>query len=274
MASPTYHPLHVSAVRRLTPHMARITFEVATTVPDVGPDQYVKLFFPVPGAERPVLPPSLDDGEVLTWYRRYLAMPDAERPPMRTYTVRAIRPSEIDVDFVLHDVGPASSWAERASAGDELIFLTPPHALYTPPDDAEWQLLVGDESTIPAVGAIIESLPEDAVVRAYVEIGDRADEQTFDTAAKDVEITWIARDGRPHGEAVLDAVRAAELPDGKAYSWLSGEASLVKFARRHLVRDRTFDKRAITFTGYWRQGKTEEEVGREALATPPAPDDL
>ncbi|AXB47179.1 siderophore-interacting protein [Amycolatopsis albispora] len=259
----SYHPLRVSAVRRLTPHMARISFAVAADVEDVGPDQYVKLFFPAPGQVRPVLPPPLDGDEVLSWYRVYLAMPDAERPPMRTYTIRAIRPGEVDVDFVLHDAGPASTWAERAAVGDELIFLTPPHALYSPPEDTEWQLLVGDESTVPAVGAIVESRPEDAVLRAFVEVAGPEEEQVFETAAKDVEITWVHRGTRPHGEAVLEAVRAASLPEGKAYGWLSGEASLVKYARRHLVRERGVDKRAITFTGYWRQGKSEEEVGRE-----------
>ncbi|MBN6036761.1 siderophore-interacting protein [Amycolatopsis sp. 195334CR] len=262
----TYHPLRVSAVRRLTPHMARISFDVAVDVDDVGPDQYVKLFFPAPGQARPVLPPPLDgDSEVLSWYRVYLAMPDAERPPMRTYTLRAVRPGAVDVDFVLHDAGPGSTWAEHAAVGDELIFLAPPHALYSVPEDTEWQLLVGDESTVPAVGAIVEGLPEHAVLRAFVEVSGPEEEQTFDTAAKDVEITWVHRGTRPHGEAVLDAVRAASLPDGTAYAWLSGEASLVKFTRRHLVRDRGITKRAITFTGYWRQGKSEEEVGRESV---------
>ncbi|QFU93558.1 Vibriobactin utilization protein ViuB [Amycolatopsis sp. YIM 10] len=269
MASMTYHPLRVSAVRRLTPHLARISFDVAAEVDDVGPDQYVKLFFPAPGQERPVLPPPLEGGSednaVLSWYRVYLAMPDAERPPMRTYTIRAIRPGEVDVDFVLHDAGPGSTWAEHAAVGDELIFLTPPHALYSVPEDTEWQLLVGDESTVPAVGAIVEGLPENAVLRAFVEIAGPEEEQAFDTAAKDVEITWVHRGSRPHGEAVLDAVRTASLPDGKAYAWLSGEASLVKYARRHLVRERGVDKRSITFTGYWRQGKSEEEVGRESV---------
>lgn len=261
-----YRSLTVTEVRGLSPHLTRITFtgEDLRDFTSVAPDQYVKVFFPLPGQNRPQLPPPIAD-DVTSWYRTYLAMPDGVRPPMRTYTVRAHRPEvpEIDIDFVLHpDSGPASAWAASAEPGSEVALLGP-HGLYSVPEGSTWQLLVGDESAIPAIGAIVEGLPEGARARVFVEVADLADRQDFATAA-DVQVHWIPRRGS-YGDAVLAAVRAAELPRGRPYAWISGEASMVKFTRRHLVRERGVDKRAITFTGYWRLGRSEEDTGRESL---------
>ncbi len=266
-----YATMRVRRVVRLTPRMVRVTFDCADSaaLADTGPDQYTKVFFPLPGQARPVVPPPIEvEGGVMSWYQRYLAMPDEVRPPMRTYTVRAQRPElgELDIDFALHPdhAGPASDWASSAAPGDEIGLLCPPHALYCPPPDPDWQLLVGDETAIPAIGAIVERLATGAVLRAYIEVAGPDDEQRFDTGG-DVRIDWVHRGARPHGAAVVDAVCAATLPDGAPYAWISGEANLVKLVRRELVRERGVDKRAITFTGYWRQGRTEEDNGREKV---------
>ncbi|MFI9456615.1 siderophore-interacting protein [Amycolatopsis sp. NPDC052450] len=275
----SYIEAKVTGVRRLTPHMSRVTFSGASLV-DHAPDQYLKVFFPLPGQAEPVLPAPLSGDEVLSWYRSYLAMPDDVRPSMRTYTVRALRPSvqEVDIDFVLHgDEGPASAWASRATEGDRVAFLGP-HGLYDVPPDTTWQLLVGDETAIPAIGAIVEALPAGTRAVVYVEIGDREDRQVFETQGT-VELHWVVRGSGPVGDAVLEAVRKAELPGGTPYAWISGEANMVKLTRRHLVRERGMDKRAICFTGYWRQGVSEEAAGREAMRqaeageTPPPEED-
>lgn len=262
----TYHRARVTAVRPLTPHMVRVTFggETFREVPPGAPDQYVKVFFPRAGQPEPVLPETGSD--VMSWYRTYLAMPDDVRPPMRTYTLRAHRPesAEIDVDFVLHgDEGPASAWASRVTPDDRVAFLGP-HGLYDVPPGSDWQLLVGDETALPAIGAIVERLPPGTRASVFVELADRADRQSFETLGA-VEIHWILRGSRPLGEALLEAVRGAAFPGGRPYAWVSGEAGVVKQVRRHLVREREVDKRLICFTGYWRRGLSEEAAGREAV---------
>jgi len=262
----TYHRALVTAVRPITPRMVRVTFEAASfrEVPPGAPDQYVKVFFPQPGQEEPRLPETGSD--VMSWYRTYLAMPDDVRPPMRTYTVRSHRPAaaEIDVDFALHgDTGPASAWASRAAAGDRVAFLGP-HGLYDVPGGTDWQLLVGDETALPAIGAIIERLKPGTRASAYIEVSEREERQTFETRGA-VEVHWLLRGARPLGEALLGAVRAASFPGGAPYAWVSGEAGVVKLVRRHLVREREVDKRRICFTGYWRLGMSEEAARREAV---------
>ena len=233
------------------------------------PDAYVKLFFPLPGQEEPSLAPPVV-GDVVSWYQSYLAMPDGIRPPMRTYTVRTHRPAvaEIDIDFVLHgDHGPGSRWASQAQFGDRIAFLGP-SGVHPVPEGTRWQLLVGDETAVPAIGSIIESAPAGSVVRAFVQ-ADPAEWQRFSTIA-DVDIRWMPGN-------VVDAVRAARIEDG-VYAWLAGEAALVRSVRRHLVDERGIDRRAVTFTGYWRRGMSEEDVGRAGIrriesGLPPDQDD-
>ncbi|MBD0323645.1 MAG: SIP domain-containing protein, partial [Aldersonia sp.] len=52
-------------------------------------------------------------------------------------------------------------------------------------------------------------------------------------------------------------VKAANLPDGPAYAFVAGESQLAIGVRRHLVNDRKFDKADVTFTGFWRVGKSD-----------------
>ncbi|EIE97698.1 siderophore-interacting protein [Saccharomonospora glauca] len=263
-----YLSAYVRHVRALTPRLVRITFagpDLAHVV-DSAPDQYVKVFFPAPGTDRPQLPPPLAD-DAMSWYRRYLAMPDGTRPAMRTYTVRSARPreAELDIDFLLHDdAGPGASWAASARPGDEVALLGP-YGLYDVPTGTSWQLLVGDESALPAIAAICERLPEGAKAAVFVEVADATDEIPLAGDGRHVDVRWVHRGEAPVGEAVLAAVREATFPPGAPYAWVSGEASLVKHVRRHLVRERGVDKRHITFTGYWRRGRSEEDTGREQL---------
>lgn len=276
----TYRTVRVAAVHDLTRHMRRITFRGSDLrgVADAGPDQAIKLFLPRPGQCRPQLPPEPADGDVLSWYRRYFDMPDDVRPTMRTYTIRHLRAEdeEMTVDFVHHATGgPAARWVCEATVGEQVAFIGPSGS-YPGPPERVWQLLIGDESALPAIGAIIEALPDGVLAKAFVEVVGPDDEQTFDSSG-DVAVHWVHRGAATHGRSLIDAMRGARLPDGPCRAWVSGEASMVKTVRRHLVNDRAVDKSAITFSGYWRMGKTEEEESAAAIrrieAGEPADDD-
>lgn len=235
--------------------MARVTFG-GVELEYVAPDQQVKLFFPKPGQEEPRVPQPPSDGDVMRWYQAFMAMPEAERPWMRSYSIRAYRKdqAEIDIDFVLHgDSGPASAWAEVATPGDVLGILGPAISHYGKPGRSDWRLFAGDESALPAIGASVEALPPDARAIVYVEIADAAEEQTFDTEA-DVTVHWVHR----NENSLLDAVREAYLPEGDVFAWLAGESSVVRELRRHLVNDRGLPKKAIAFSGYWRADASQD----------------
>ncbi|QRX90808.1 siderophore-interacting protein [Streptomyces noursei] len=265
--------IQVTGVRRLTPRMVRCTFagDGLDTFP-TWPDQQLKLLFPRPGQTAPRLPeaPAGDDG--MRWYQAFLALPEDERPWMRSYTVRAYDPERqwLTVDFVLHGAhepaGPATRWAATASVGDTLARYGPSAVYARPlPLDAPGPiLLAGDETALPAIGSLAEALPATARATAWIEIADGAEEQPLPTRA-DLTVHWVHRDRAAAGPdgALLTAVRAARLPADPALAWLAGEAGAVRSLRRHLIADRGLDKRRIEFAGYWRRSLTQDDAPTE-----------
>ncbi|GHF41297.1 siderophore-interacting protein [Streptomyces mashuensis] len=258
-----FFDLHVLRTTRVSPSLVRVTLggEGLGDVVDGGRDQRFKLFLPQPGQDTPVLPEIRDE----TWYAQWRAQDPAVRAVMRTYTVRALRhdPAELDVDFVQHGTGhhsgPASLWSRTARPGDRVTVLAPVvedngGVDFRPPADTDWVLVTADASALPAAAGILTWLPAGTRAKVWIEVDHADDVQDLPTAA-DADITWLVGD-RP----VLDAVRDAHLPTGTPYAWIAGEAGTVRALRRHLVGDRGFDKRAITFTGYWRRGATEEDL--------------
>ncbi|MER6362297.1 siderophore-interacting protein [Kitasatospora sp. NPDC001527] len=260
--------VQVIEVARVTPRTARITFQADELDASVGtsPDQQVKLCFPRPGQEAPVLPGRTDDA--MGWYQAYLAIPEAERPWMRSFTLRRRRPDtrQFEIDFVLHgDTGPASAWAEQARPGDRLGMVGP-SALYASPVSigsaaaaADWVLMVGDESALPAIGTLLEALPDGTATMVFAEVADRAEEQPLPGPAG-TTVRWLHRDGAAPGRRLVEAVATADLPAGTPFAWLAGEASAVRRLRRHLVEERGVPKASIEFSGYWRHRLTQDDA--------------
>ncbi|MFD6314405.1 siderophore-interacting protein [Streptomyces nigra] len=263
-----FFALHVVRTRRLGPSLVRVTFGGADLehFHSDGCDQSLSLFLPHPGQSEPRVPVELGDG----WWQAWRELPDDVRAVMRSYTLRALRrdPGEIDIDFVLHTpAGPASSWAARAAAGDRVLVLGPAIAdnraiRFRPPADTGPVVLWGDETAVPAVAAVLETLPAGTPAQVWLEVRDPGDVQDLPTAA-DAEITWLIRNGAcPEGTPLaLDPLRAAHLPAaGRPYVWLAGESGSVKALRRHFVAERGLDRRRVTFVGYWRHGMSEEQL--------------
>lgn len=261
--------LRVDSIDPITAHLVRIKFsaERLGDLLDGSPDQQVKLYFPKPGQEQPRLPQPEND--YMSWYQAYSAMPDDERPWMRSFTIRGhdLDAGTLDIDFVLHaGSAPAVSWARRAEPGDVVGMFGPSQnfARKVPLVDsigaADWLLLVGDETALPAIGTILESLPKGHPTVAFLEVDNRAEELKFDTLGE-VQIRWFHRDGAAPGTISLlpDAVRSADFPDGRVFAWLAGEAKTVRALRRHLVNDRDVDKKSIDFAGYWRYSLTQDD---------------
>ncbi|WP_051950768.1 siderophore-interacting protein [Actinacidiphila yeochonensis] len=267
-----FHP-RVVRVRRLSPSLVRVVLhcpELSGLVSGGG-DQRFKLFLPRPGQTVPVLPETTDD----QWYARWRAMDPRVRGVMRTYTVSGARPdeAELDVDFALHgDLGPASRWAQAARPGDRVSVLAPVATDnggvdFRPPAGTDWMLLTGDETALPALASILAGLPAGTRVKALIEVAHPEDRLPLPTTA-DAEVTWLVRDpAAPDRTAgVLAALAATPFPAGTPYAWLAGEAACVRAQRRHLTGERGMPRGAITFSGYWRLGRTEDQLLDEAAA--------
>ena len=155
--------------------------------------------------------------------------------------------AEIDVDFVLHgDHGRASAWASRAQAGDRVGFAGP-RTHWCDNGGADWSVLVADETGLPALLAILETLPAGHRAVALVEVADEQERQPVQTDA-DAELRWLVR-GRA---ALADAVRALELPWGRGRVWGGGESLVMRDVRDELRRRREVVD--LHVLGYWRRG--------------------
>ncbi|CAL9291714.1 MULTISPECIES: siderophore-interacting protein [unclassified Streptomyces] len=270
-----FFPLQVVATRRLGPSLIRVTFtgagdEDLSGFASGGRDQSLSLFLPHPGQPEPVLPPVVD-GDLYGALGAWRAMPDDVRAVMRSYTVREQRrgadgTTEVDIDFAVHeDGGPACRWALAASEGDRVAVLGPAVADNTGvrfqlPEDADEVLMWGDETALPAASAILEWLPAGTRAQVWLEVPHAGDRLELRTDA-DATVTWLVREeGAP---PAVEAVRAAEVSGAAPYVWLAGESGSVKALRRHFVNERRFDRRRVTFVGYWRKGVSEDAL-REA----------
>ncbi len=233
--------LQVRRSERLTPRMVRVTLggDELSGFPGDGPDRRIKMFFPAPGQDRPAVPRASTGGPV--W-------PAGEaRPAIRTYTVRRFDAGagELDVDFVLHGEGPATEWARDAAPG-AWVGVSEPGGRWEPDPAADFQVVIGDETALPAVATVLEAIG-DVPALVVVEIADAAEEQALARP-----VTWVHRGAAEPGVPLMAAVQQAAFPAGRGQAWLSGESACVKDLRQHLLRDRGLDRRAVYATGYWR----------------------
>ena len=291
---PAYRPFaaEVARLTRLSPSFLRVTF-TGPSFDDLAPngwDQRIKVLLPTAGHGLRDCPRGDD------WYAEWRALPEERRNPMRTYTVRATRPEarKIDVDFVLHGAtGPASAWAEQARAGDDVVLIGPNARFPGPTGGFEWHppatasclIVAGDETAVPAVCAIVESLPAGRSARVLMEVPEAGDALPL-AAPAGVEVTWLPRRpaDAPRGALLTPAVVAAardlsdarppvpdaepedddaallwevpeQVPASSLYAWLAGEAGVVTGLRRQLVA-LGVDRRSVAFMGYWRAGRS------------------
>lgn len=188
---------------------------------------------------------------------------------VRTYTVRRVDPDarEIWIDFVVHgDEGVAGPWARSVQPGTQVV-VRGPGAGYRPDRSADFHLLAGDETAIPAIAVALEDLPADARGAVFLEVIGPGDELKLDAPAG-VDITWLHR-GVAAGDAGADlidgnsplvaAVKAMRWPGGDVQVFVHGEAEAVmKHIRPYLRKERAVPPARASISGYWRRGRTEE----------------
>ncbi|KJZ60383.1 siderophore-interacting protein [Pseudomonas fluorescens] len=243
MASATPYKIFDAVLRRkkaLSPHLMRVTLAgpMVTEMATWAPDQRVKLFFPAVDGSSARL--THGDG----WYARYRAMPVAQRPAMRTYTIRHLRAEqgEVDIDFVLHgETGPASRWAVHAAAGEPIQIVAPDRQFsaqdaggfeWKPPQQLKQLLLVADATALPAVLGILDELAALAVppiTQAFFEV-DSVDDALPVPDWPGFSVEWLIRDHATAprvGSLMVDAVCRAILPSSASKAFEAVELAEV-----------------------------------------------
>jgi NADPH-dependent ferric siderophore reductase len=256
----------VVGTEQLAPHMVRVLLEGSdfdTFVPSNFTDSYVKLVFvpddvDVAGLPRPL---TLDS---------FAELPPEKKPSVRTITVRKVDAAahQIALDIVTHgEHGVAGVWAATAQPG-QVIYLMGPGGAYTPDPAADWHLLAGDESALPAIATALEALPANAIGKAFIEVAGPDDIISL-TAPEGVQVSWVYRGGRAdmvsddragNFAPLIEAVTTTLWLPGQVHVFIHGEAQVVMHNLRPYIRkERGVEtKWASSISGYWRRGRTEE----------------
>lgn len=254
----------VVEVERLTPHMVRVVLGgegLAEFTPIPFTDQYVNALFVPPGAPYAV-PFDVE---------RARGGEPQHRPRGRRYSVRSWDGASglLTIDFVVHgDVGFAGRWASGVVPGDRLQVVGPSGG-YAPDPAADWYLMVGDESALPAIAASLEQVPTGRTVLAVLVVDDAESHLDLDGPGA-LEVTWVHRAADPaNPDQLLRAVEALRFPTGRPQVFVHGEAGEVRAVRRHLLADRGVPRDGASISPYWRREFTDErwrEVKRDWLA--------
>ena len=213
----------VARAETLSPHFKRIVFQGPDLkiFADAGYDERIKILLPLPDGSLPS--PSFFEAspeDPLAWYRQWRTLPAERRNPLRTYTVRKVKheSEQIDVDFVIHDhAGPAGAFAEAAKPGDQAIIIGPNAQAGGPvagmdfhPGQSRHLLLVGDETAVPAIAAIMDSLIRDHWQGdgvALIEVPTEEDRLPLPEHAG-IRVIWTTCDESGHGHALIEAMRS------------------------------------------------------------------
>lgn len=266
MAGRPLHTFDVVGTRQLAPHLIRVRLGGSgfdTFVPNDFTDSYVKLVFVADDVDVAELPRPLT-------LDSFAGLPRAKQPSVRTMTVRRVDTAarEIAIDIVVHgEHGVAGPWAATVAPGQRM-YLMGPGGAYAPDPAADWHLLAGDESALPAIAAALEALPAKAVGQAFIEVAGPDDEIEL-ISPESVDVHWVYRGGRadlvPEDRAgdhapLIEAVTSAQWLPGQVQVFIHGEAQAVMHNLRPYIRkERGVEaKWASSVSGYWRRGRTEE----------------
>jgi NADPH-dependent ferric siderophore reductase len=232
---PRRRQLQVERIEKVAANLVRVTLGGDLDgFTSLGFDDHVKLFFPNGRTG--------EDGQ-----------PQADS---RDYTPRRYDPATntLDIEFVIHDAGPATRWAMQAQPGQPLS-IGGPRGSFVIPNNYDWHLLIGDDTALPAIARRLAELPAGARVVVLAEVDGLPDQIAF-TSAADVTVTWAHRDGVEAGasDVLARTLKTMTLPKGDYYAWVAAESLIAKALRAQLIADHGANPKWMRAAGYWRRG--------------------
>lgn len=234
---PRRRTLTVKRVDDIAAHMRRVTLtgDLEGFV-SLGFDDHVKLFFP--------------DGTT--------GVDGAPNLIGRDFTPRRHdeAANTLEIEFAVHDAGPATRWAAAAEPGQTLA-IGGPRSSFIIPSAFDWHLMIGDETALPAIGRRLAELPAGSRAIVVAEVDGPADELALPTAAN-ATVAFVHRNGAASGDshALQQKLAALALPRGDYYGWVACESLTAKALRRQLIADHGANPKWLRAAGYWRRGAT------------------
>jgi NADPH-dependent ferric siderophore reductase len=196
-----------------------------------------------------------------------LVAAEGTRPVRRRYTIRSLDRAtmKLTLHVVRHADGPGERWVRAARPGDTVEGIGPRGKIRIAPD-AGWHLFMGDESAMPAILAMTESLPGDCEATLVIEVPGPDDEQELIAPAR-TRLSWLHRLGSPAGDQALLSAEASEIelppPPGAGHAYVFGEASVV-LRLREILAARGLRQDQVSPKAYWGRGRGNAGHGEPA----------
>jgi NADPH-dependent ferric siderophore reductase len=257
---PYFREMRVERVADLTPHMRRLTLSGHDLARFASGGLHVRLLIPRNSDATPVWPVMGADGRP-RW-------PEGEdRHDVRIYTLRRVDVArgEVDIDFVMHagDAMPGAQFAAKAKSGD-IVGMTGPGGGSA--RAADWCLLAGDETAIPAIARILEELPQTTHAVVRIQVADGGEVQPLHTAAR-LDLEWVFRNSRSAGQAstLAQAVREIVWPDNgrSVFAWAGCEYKDFLAIRKYLRQEKGLTRDEHLVVAYWRSGFAGAEARKD-----------
>jgi NADPH-dependent ferric siderophore reductase len=251
VAAPTFanfREMRVTRIEDLSPSIRRLTLSGENLARFDHPEEWhVRLHFPPAGIERPQWPRPTAEGGT-QW------PPEKERAEIRYYTIRRldVARGEVEIDFLLHEApGPGGDFARRARPGD-LCGMAGPYGRGVA--EASHYLLAGDETAIPAISRLLETLPGHARVEAWLEVESPVDALELPVPDHcDVQWRYRCRGFGPSEQLAAAVAEAIPATRDDLFVWFAGEADVSQRLRKRLKQEFGLQKGQHLVTGYWKR---------------------
>lgn len=233
----------VKGTSRLSENMQSVILESERLkqFPDVLPGAYIKLIFEDSGA--PFTSTSHEDTARM----------------MRTYTIRKLDKDkgQLQIDMVLHAdngaSGPAATWAVKAKPGDE-IAIAGPGSVKQVDAKADWVLLAGDTTALPAIESHLENIPKDTKGYAFISVASENDIRTL-VKPEDIDVIWVNQNSGGLASLLSDT----SFPDSTPSIWAAAEFSQMREMRTLFSKRFSISRNELYLSSYWKYGRSDEQ---------------
>ena len=242
-----FRSLVVKSKSLVTPNMWQLVLEGAALedFPTNSEGSYIKFVLPRDGGAYP----SLQELELRSY-------------ALRSFTVRALdrAQSTLTVEIFRHvgGRGVAAAWIETAVVGSPMHIRGPGPIKMLTKSGADWVLLAGDMTALPAIMVNLERLDDHVQGHAVIEVISADDIRDL-KCPEGVRLDWLVNEHSGRNSQLDAAVRQLKWPKGRVEAWVACEFSEMRSLRGYLRDERHLGDEEMYISSYWKLGATDEE---------------
>ena len=138
-----------------------------------------------------------------------------------------------------------------AQVGD-VISIAGPGSISTMNLEADWFFMVADMTALPALSVKIQSLPEQAIGYAVIQVDSEQDRQLIN-APENIKIIWLDA-----SQSIAEQIQGLPWLEGEASVWCACEFDSMRQLRQYFRNEKEVERENIYISSYWKKGVSED----------------